>query len=336
MLTTSRTISRQLSEVESMVARSAWLEVRTTLEADRNMAASTPELVVIFAESLLRTGAPAEAFGWLQARLHQASQSANRRAWMRALNLAGAAALEIGRISEAEEYFAQVQQLASAREDHLLNARATNNLALVASMRGEWGTALAYYALAIPVHQRVGSLRGLAECYHNMATTLLEAGELDRAEEAERQAVEYARDVSSMRLHAHVMTGRADILLRKGDYQLSLVLGRRAFEEFETLDDPTWMAQALRIVGLCQLGQVDAGSAEETLTNAINLAARGGVVRVSADCHLARARVRVSVNDVPGTKADLDVAASLFEQLGSADKLNTVRSLQAGLEMTRG
>jgi tetratricopeptide (TPR) repeat protein len=212
-------------------------------------------------------------------------------------------------------------------------ARAANNLALVSSTRGDWEDAMAWYALAIPTYQRVGSVRGLAECYHNMATTLMEAGELDRAEEAERRAVEFIREVPNRRLHAFVLAGRADILMRKGDSRFALVLAIRAASEFQAIDEPSAQAHALRIRGLCELALGDAPGALTTLDSSVRIAEAAAVARIVAECYLARGKARLHLESKEGAAADLKRALVLFEEQGSRSKAQAVKALMAELTL---
>lgn len=320
----SVSISKQLTAVEAMVARAAWGEVRDTLGADPDATASNLELLAWYGEALLRCGATREAFAWLEPRVALASPTANRRAWMRAVNLAGAAAFEIGRIDDAERYFSQSRDLADADEDHLLCARSLNNLALVASTRGDVDAAMGYYALAVPAYQRAGFMRGLAESYHNMAVTLMEAGELERAEEAERLAIEYAQGTTNERLHTFIVAGRAEVVLRKGDHALAIALGRVAAEGFHQIGDRSSEALALRLVGLALLGQNHLDEAAATLTTAADLAARSGVIRAEAECRFARARCFKAQHRDDLALPDLERARVLFEALRAPEKRRAV------------
>jgi len=325
-------ISARLSAVESMASRGAWGEIRASLAPEVDSEAMTrPELVALYGESLLRTGEPRAAHRWFAPRLATLARAANRSATRRAVNLAGAAAFEIGEVPEAEQHFAEALQLAERDGDNLLIARATNNLALVASLRGERDTALAYYALAIPVYQRVGNARGLAETYHNMAITLREGGQLERAEDCEREALEHARDTSNARLEAFIGVGRAELMLSRGDPAYAAFAAQRSADDFRRLGDPAFEADSLRLVGIALERLGERSRAGETLMRAVAIAEHGGNARVAAECEVALAR-HVAPIDPERARALLIAAHGAFEKLGARVKVDQVGRLLAQLD----
>lgn len=324
VMQTSHSISVRLTAIESMVSRDAWHEVRAALEADPAVTASNPEFIAWYGESLLRCGAPRDAVRWFDAHLATATGTANVRAWMRAVNLAGAAAFETGNVSQAEDYFALAAELGGSRGDPLVAARALNNLALVASSRGEWETAHAYYGLALAAYQRAGSTRGLAEAYHNMATTLIEAGQLERASEAGRQALEYGQRVEEPRLHAYLKANRAEVLVRLGDAVLAARVAERAAREFRAIDDQAGEAHALRIVGLSKLSEGALAEADALLERATSLAQASGVLRIEAECRSAWAQCGIASGDSARARKHLLAAAVAYRRLGAGQKLQAV------------
>jgi len=325
-------ISARLSAIESMAARGAWGEIRASLAPQVDGDAMTrPELVALYGESLLRTGEPRAAHRWFAPRLSAMARAANRSATRRAVNLAGAAAFEIGEVQEAERHFSEALQLAERDGDHLLIARATNNLALVASLRGERDTALAYYALAIPVYQRVGNARGLAETYHNMAITLREGGQLERAEECEREALEYARDTSNARLEAFIGVGRAELMLSRGDPAYAAFAAQRSADDFRRLGDPAFEADSMRLVGIALERQGEWARAGDMLARAVAIADSGGNARIAAECDVALAR-HVAGVDPARARTLLGAAQGAFEKLGARVKVEQVGRLLAQLD----
>lgn len=323
-----------LAELEALAGTGAWVDVRASLEHDLPAVQNSAELIMLYGESLLRVGLPREAFEWLAPRLDTMAAAANHRAWLRSVNLTGAAAFELGRITEAERYFEQAHEGAVKADDHLTCARALNNLALVASTRGEWSTAIRYYQLAIPSYERVASVRGIAECYHNIAATLIESGDLDGADDWDRQAMDLARETSNDRLWAFALGGRAEVRLRKRDSALALALAARAATAFRDLNDRASEAHALRLVGEAQHDQLLTSTAINTLTVAMSLAKESAVVRVLGECLLARARCFLNLGEHTSATLDLTEAREHFKALGASEKMQTVSRLLASIGET--
>lgn len=322
-------VSARLSRVASMATRGAWGEVRAELGARAEAEVSAqPELAALYGESLLRTGDPRAAHAWFVPRLAALARSANRSAARRAVNLAGAAAFEIGELDTAHAHFAEALRRAEQEGDLLLVARATNNLALIASVRGERDSALAHYALAIPAYQRVGNSRGLAETFHNMAITLREGGQLDRAEEAEREALDHARDSQNARLQAFIGLGRAELMLRRGDAEYAAYAAGRASEEFARLGDPAFEADGLRLAGIAWERLGARAAAHQALQQAVTTGVAGGNARVEAECRVALAR-HLHPEQQARSLALLEEARQAFARLGAREKVAQVDALAA-------
>ncbi len=330
----SLAIASQLTAVEALAARGAWAEVRTILAGAQPAVAANAELSAFYAEALLRLGLPRETFEWLQPRVHGFARSANVAAWLRTVNLAGAAAFELGRIDDAEALFQTALEHANRSADYLTGGRALNNLALVASTRGDWGAAMNYYTLAMPAYERTASVRGMAECSHNIAATLLESGDVERAEEWERRAMELAQETGNERLRGFALNGRAEITLRKRDYALAIVIGQQAALAFRALHDRSSEAHALRLIGQAQHGQGALQLAIATLSTATALATESAVLRVLAECLLARARVSLDLQRIEDARRDLEDALHHFTELGASAKQLEVTKALSGLPVS--
>ena len=127
-------------------------------------------------------------------------QSGNWVARRRAVNLWGAALFELGELEAAELAFRRALELGEQERDALLVARAMNNLGQIANVRGRRVDALTLYQLAVPAYGDWGNVRGLAETYHNMAISYRDLNLLDRADECEQRAIEFAREVPIARI----------------------------------------------------------------------------------------------------------------------------------------
>lgn len=277
-------------------------------------------------EAYLRTGQPRAAEEYLRPRLVVVDRGGDRAAGRRALNLYGVAAFELGQMEDADRAFSRALEWARADGDDLLIARAMNNLGQIANVRGAHESALSIYHLAIPVYQRLGNQRGLAETYHNMAISYRDLGQLERADECERRTIEYARDLPHHRLVALAQAGRADGALQTGDAALALAGAKRAAEDFARLGDPAGGADALRIQGSACAALARYTDAYEVLDRAIALAAQHGNPVIEGETRRALAEAALVAGDTATARREAERAASLLEQAGANAAAERVRA----------
>lgn len=303
------------SAILAAARRGAWPEVRAELSTHPEVASSQPELLTLLAEALLRLGRPAEAREWLRGGMERLVRSGDRAALRRGLNLAGAAAFNLGDLPDAERAFERALELARMDGDDLLVARATNNLGLIANSRGRHLEAVSLFLLAIPAYQRLGHVAGLAESYHNMGIAYRQMTQLGSAEDAERRALEFAREAGNARLAAMALVGRAEITLAQGDAALAEVTGLRGAAEFARLGDAALEADALRLAAVARHSSGRSGEAAALLDRAVTLAEGAGNTLIEAESRQARALIRRALGDAAGADADARRAEELFAHM---------------------
>jgi tetratricopeptide (TPR) repeat protein len=317
-----------LATVRARAAAGEWADVRAVLASHAGEARAQPELITIRAEASLRTGNPREAHAWLAETFPGLERSGDRAQLRRGLNLLGVAHTELGALDEAEATFDRAAQLGSADGDELLVARANNNLAAIAHVRGKRDVALALYSLALPAYQRLGSARGLAESYHNLAITLREQDELDRADECEQRAIEYARDAGTPALAAMARVGRAEIALRGDDPHMAEATARVAAQELAQAGDPIREADAWRVAGVACTRRGDVGAARALLDRAVSLAREHGHMLIEAESLRARAD---AADNWERAKDDLRAAIALFTRLGAEQQAEEAKLRLQGI-----
>lgn len=318
-----------LDDARALADAGAWRELRARLEA-APAATEHAELLVLLVEALLRSAEPRAA----QRRLLDALpllERADAALARRAANLRGAAAFELGELAEAAEAFASALDLARYDGDDRLVARATNNLAAIANVRGARDEALALYHLAVAAYQRIGDSRGLASSFHNMAITFRDLSRLDTADEYERRAIEFARESGDDQLVAMARTGRADLSLRQGDPALAAAGARRAAQDFAGLPDPLGEADALRLLGAAavELGRLE--EAASALDRALSLAVEHGSAVVEAEARASRAELAAAAGDRVAARREALLAIEIHERLGATAERDALRRWLATL-----
>lgn len=284
----------------------------------------SPALLVLYAEALMRTGHPEPARTMLTEHDGALRVSGDRSCIRRAANLLGAACLEQGDLDTASQTFERALELAHADGDDLLLARSTNNLAVIATIRGRLSEALALYGVVVPAYQRIGNVNGIAESYHNTAITLRKLQRLDQADEHERRSAEFARQVNNNRLVALTRVGRAEIFLLKGDAALAEVTAMRAATELGAVPDPARQADAIRLTGAARLALGRLGEARVALDEAVEMAVAHGNRLIEAESRWTRAQVTYAIGETDAPLDDARLAATIFQALDAPLEIQTI------------
>lgn len=310
----------------TLAQASAWPELATLLadhaaDGTREVA----DLVPLRAESLMRTGRPREARTWLTETVDELARRRERAALRRASNLLGASHFALGELDAARRAFERALELGQADGDDLTVARATNNLGAIANVRGDREEALALYQLAIPSYQRLGNPLGLAQSFHNMAISFRDLGQLARADECERRAIEFGRQANSAHVVALAQLGRAELSLRAGDAALAEAGARHAGRSFGTLGDPINAADAGRVVGAALLAQDRRDEARTTLHDALDLARTHGSALHEAEALRTLAELSAAEGDLTSARRHGETALAVFERLDAGAEAAQLR-----------
>jgi tetratricopeptide (TPR) repeat protein len=313
-------------------ARGEWSAVRSLLSG-ATLAGYEPELILLGAEAELRLGAPRTAAERLRGSFAVIARSGDAASLRRACNLLGAAAFELGDLTESHAAFSRALELANADGDHLLVARATNNLGAIANLRGDRNAALAHFQLAIPAYQQLGHAVGLAESCHNIAIAYRDERRLEEADEYERRAIEYARESGSRVVGAMARAGRAELSLLRGDARMAEIGALMAAAEYRRLSDPIGESDALRLAGEARTAFGAFKRALAALNDAVSLATAHDAALIRAEALRARAEAHLGHGDRIEALADARAAREAFEQLGATDEVARTEALLARAAM---
>lgn len=313
-----------LSECRAFVDAGAWGDVCRVVTDNIADAKKSPSVIVLYAEALLRTGDPRAARRWLDAQQSTLLLSGDRAAIRRAVNVSGAASFEQSDLEGASLAFERALELGRIDGDDLLVARATNNLAVISTIRGRHDEALGLYAIALPAYQRLGNVNGLAESYHNAAIALRKLSQLKQADEHEQRAAEFARQVGNHHLVALIWVGRAEISLLRGDAALAEASALRAASALSKLHDPSRHADAIRLCGTARLALGKLDEACTSLNEAVELAATHGNTLIEAESRWARAQTLMARGHLGPALDDAERAAAYFRKLNAPTELEVV------------
>lgn len=312
----------------SLAAEGDWERLFDTLAAlERSSVADDPGLAYPFGEALYHTGRMPELADFAREYEEAARRAADPRETMRALNLSGIAAFELGDTEGARLSFDTLMELAEGEGDEDMLARAANNLGAIANLRGRRHEALAYYFLAIPLYQKLDHTRGLAQTHHNLGLSYRDLGRPDDSVEAYSRAISLAESISYSLLVAMSTVGRAEIELRRGDLDFSFRLLDRGLTLSRAIPDPISEAEALRVRGLAHAadrGPSDA-KAQADLAAALRLARKTGNRLLEAEIERDMGRQAVSRGDRSAADRLLRSSARGFEAIGAIAEAHAVQ-----------
>jgi tetratricopeptide (TPR) repeat protein len=314
-----------LVTARQLAAAGAWRELVVLLSPHAGAGLSAGEEALLYAEGLMRSGDERQALAYLREVEPALADDATRSQHRRAVNMIGVASFALGDLEAANAALSQALELATRDDDLLMMAQATNNLGTIANLQGRHEDALWQYRLALPMLQRLGQLRLLAEGYHNMAITFRDVGELVEADEHELRAIDYAQDAAAPRVAAMGRTGRAEIALRRGDAAFAESTARVAIEELGTLGDPLNEADAHRVVGTACAAQHRNDNALASFARALEIARAHGHALIEAETLRDRVDVLLRTGARDRAREDAELAIALFEKLGAGGEVEALR-----------
>lgn len=291
-------------------------------------ALAVPELAYLYADSFWRVGEPARTLEWVEALEPAVRRGAGARLLLRVVNLGGMAAFEAGDTAAAEGRFAELLELASELGEDEFTARASNNLGVLANVRGSREVALTYYQRALAAYHRLGHLRGLAQTHYNLALSYREIGFLKEAETHYESAARFAEQGGSLDVLGLAESDRGLLCLQAGDPAMAVALASLAHRRFQALGDPVRAAEAQRVLGLAAARQGRRDDALRLFDDALRTAVAHGNLILRAEVQQERGRELMEIRD-PAAGAALEDAAAAFDALGAATRAAEVRALLA-------
>lgn len=315
--------------VAELAGDNRWREVHDLLaDLDRERILRDHLLAYRFGQSLYYTGRIEELSGFADRFETATRDSSAPDALMRALNLAGTTAFELGDIEKARRCFDRLMDFAEAEDDTEMQARAANNLGAVAALSGRIDESLSYYRLAAPLYERMGRPRGLAEMHHNMAIAYRDLGRLDDATESYRKAADLADSVGHISLVVLATVGRAEAELRSGDETLAGELIRRGLADAREIGDPLSEADALRVRGTVRAAEPERrAEALEDFRQARSLADSAGNRFLRGEIDRDRARTLLDAGRPDEARDAGRDALDTFRSMGASHEAERVRDL---------
>ncbi len=251
---------------------------------------------------------------------------------MRAENVAAAGAFALGQLDKAREGFTTALQLAQRFQDVLMTARCLNNLGNVFFHLGQNAEALSLYSRAANAFEKIASLRGIAESWHNMGIVWRDEDILELAREATERAVDAAERLGDARLLGQTLAGRGETDALRDDLPLGRAQAEQAHRLARESDDRLTEITALRVLALIARRGDATDQAIELAQSATAIATDLANQWMIATTHQELGNSLHAGGQTAEAADAYRVAAAAYDRLGSSRRARNMRHKATAVE----
>jgi tetratricopeptide (TPR) repeat protein len=228
-------------------------------------------------------------------------------------------ALERGDLEEAWTLYHAALQLSDGSP--ALVGKVTQNLGIIANIRGEWDEALAHYQRALEAYRSISDQRGVAIVHHNLGMIYAKRKQWQEADRQYRSCHGIAEAAGDRHLGGLAALNRAEVRLAIDDLEGARAGAEQALRIFNEIEARRDKAGAHRMLGMVFRRRGQMAMAESHLRSALEIA-------VSAGCPLTEADAAKELARLYQTQHRRDEALRLLERARTVyQKLEAVTDL---------
>jgi tetratricopeptide (TPR) repeat protein len=277
-------------------------------------------------------GDSARARSALQQSYAVTSMLGDRRLAAETLNTLGGLELETRNLAAAELALSEAATLASDHPE--VFARVSQNLGIVANIRGDHAAAEIHYRCSLEAYERLADAHGSAIARHNLGMLAADAGDYAGALSHYEACEALAQTSEDEHLGALCLVNRAELLValgRTADARRAVAAAEHTFEALEAHFDAPDVA---RVLALCDRADGLVDHAETRLIRARELARLTDARLTEAEVGRDLGRLYAETGRVEQSRLALQEAASTFATLGATADAAAVRRELAALATT--
>jgi putative nucleotidyltransferase with HDIG domain len=177
-----------------------------------------------------------------------------------------------GLIADAEASYTRARALATEAGDLLTVGNTSQNLGILANIRGSLAEALQHYRQGLDCYEQLDHERGVARVLNNIGMLHIDLGELDLADDCLKRSLSICIGVGDVVTESIVHTNRTELYLARADLDLARRSCDEAFEMASRLGDHRIRADSLKFYGAIFRGAGKPHLAEIHLRQAIDVA----------------------------------------------------------------
>jgi|GEM_PF-6630277 len=275
---------------------------------------------ISLAHLVAKKGGGKEARHLYRSVLKETRDTGDRLNTMRVLGGMGALHFDEGAYAEARRFFREVITLSRKTGDELWKAHMLNDVGAVLCSEGKYPEALVSYRQALEIYESEDYERGMARGHYNIASAYLDSSDLFSAGNHFGQSQEISNSLGWEEMRVLNLLGRAEVLTRVSEYDVSLSICREARERAVLTGDPFSLVEAVRLEAVVRFGKGDRESCFGLLEEAVQLAKKLKARYALASTIETRANYLRSEGKVSRAAADLKKVVALYEIMGLKGK----------------
>lgn len=284
-----------------------------------------PELGCALAYALYHLSQLDAASALIETLEHACASRGRDRLYCRRLLIEGNVKVDRGDLAAGEKAYGEVLALAMAADDARMIAAATMNLATVAWLKCDYGSALSSYERAVAAYARLADSYRLASCHHNLAMVYRELGLFTESAQHFDQSRAMFTEVGGPYELAFNDYERAGLLHARGDSGTASLLATRAHRTLQGLRLPREQGEALRVLGVIHRDNNAYARAQHEFAEALKLARQTRVRLLEAEVLEELAILQTQLGEGLA-EATAEQASELYEQMGAHTRAARTRS----------
>ncbi len=237
-----------------------------------------------------------------------------------------------GSLDEAEALSAQVKRAAAATGEDRLAAMVSQNLGIIASMRGNLAGAIEHYTASLDSYRALGMGEYLGPVLNNMGLVYTQLDRLDEAQAAYDEAVTHCSAIGDVPGRLLALINSTSLWLARGEIDRAMGLCTTVLTEATAVGDQRALAETYKHLGIIARMRGELAESEHQLAAAYDDAMRRQDLLLAAETAREQAVLYERMDNSRATLRALSQSYRLFQQLRSQHNLADVQRRLGRLE----
>ncbi|HKO15806.1 MAG TPA: diguanylate cyclase [Gemmatimonadaceae bacterium] len=272
------------------------------------------------------------AFDCLEAALAVAEALGDEAAIGHAINVQASLHHKLGRLEEAERLYLKARETARRAGEAKLAAMTSQNLGILANIRGELEQALWHYEASLADYRALGLTKYICITLNNLGILYTRMERWDTAERAYEEAVPLSQEIGDVHVRVLLEVNLAALWIARKDYARARAACERALAISEEMQHSDALGDVQKCYGVIFRETGDFAAAEESFRMAEELADQRQDLLLSADIAREMAELYRRQGRNRDTLQSLNRAHRLFTQLHARPDLADIDRQMTRLE----